>query len=178
MTLATPPTLHRTPSAGFDEPFEMLHACHERVLRMLGLLSRLAEHLHAQGADGPARQAAGDVMRYFDLAAPAHHEDEERHVLPRLRAAGAAQAALADELHAEHLQMTAAWQDLRGDLQRIADGALPDDSAAQRWQAFARLYRGHVEREEGAAFAPVRALLDAAQQAAMGAEMARRRGVR
>jgi hypothetical protein len=55
---------------------------------MLALLERLAVHLREQGADGPARQAAQDVMRYFDLAGPAHHEDEERHLFPRLLAQG------------------------------------------------------------------------------------------
>lgn len=38
-------------------------------------------------------------------AGPAHHEDEERHVLPRLRATGA--QALADRLAADHAEMTA-----------------------------------------------------------------------
>ena len=35
--------------------------------------------------------AAAVVARYFNLAAPAHHEDEERHVLPLLRASAEAQ---------------------------------------------------------------------------------------
>ncbi|MCW5610331.1 MAG: hemerythrin domain-containing protein [Rubrivivax sp.] len=181
MTVASALTLNSPPSAGFDEPFGMLVACHERVQRMLALLSRLADHLPAQGPDGPARQAAADVMRYFDRAAPAHHEDEERHVFPRLRAAGGAAAALADELHEEHTRMAAAWQALRADLLGVAAGALPADGTGgwrARWQAFDRLYRGHIEREEAAAYPAARALLPAAELAAMGAEMARRRGVR
>lgn len=177
MTVATPLTLNRAPSAGFDEPFEMLAACHERVLRMLGLLARLADHLQVQGADAPARQAAADVMRYFDLAAPAHHEDEERHVFPRLREAGAALAALADDLHADHGRMAAAWAAVRADLLLVADGCRPGAGAGARWQAFDALYRAHLEREDRAAFPPVRARTDAAARAAMGAEMARRRGL-
>ena len=31
---------HRSPSVGYEEPFEMLDACHERVQRMLSLLGR------------------------------------------------------------------------------------------------------------------------------------------
>ena len=86
--MTSPIQLHRTPSAGFDQPFEMLSACHERVQRSLALLQRLQDHLASHGADPQARDAARDVMRYFDIAAPAHHEDEERHVLPVLRAQG------------------------------------------------------------------------------------------
>lgn len=92
-------TLHRSPSAGFNEPFEMLDACHERVGRMLALLQRLREHLEGGRADEPARQAARDVMRYFDLAAPHHHQDEETHVFPALLASGdAALVRLAEAL--------------------------------------------------------------------------------
>jgi ribonucleoside-diphosphate reductase alpha chain len=98
--------LHAGPAAGFDQPFELLAACHGRVERMLGLLERLAAHLAAHGADEPARSAAADITRYFDIAGPAHHEDEERHVLPRLRASGdPALAALADRLHADHARI-------------------------------------------------------------------------
>ena len=51
------------PAVGFEQPFEMLVACHERVNRMLTLLSRLREHMSSHGADDNARQAARDVMR-------------------------------------------------------------------------------------------------------------------
>lgn len=60
----------------------MLEACHERVQRTLGLLGRLREHVRKQGVDNDARQAARDVLRYFDIAAPLHHQDEELHVFP------------------------------------------------------------------------------------------------
>ncbi|RZI95944.1 MAG: hemerythrin domain-containing protein, partial [Rubrivivax sp.] len=77
---------HRAPAAGFEAPFEMLGACHERVERMLALLARLQQHVLARGWDESVASAARDVMRYFDLAAPLHHEDEERHVFPPLLA--------------------------------------------------------------------------------------------
>ena len=46
------------PAVGFEQPFAMLEACHERVQRTLGLLQRLRDHVRAQGADEQARQAA------------------------------------------------------------------------------------------------------------------------
>ncbi|MDZ7589224.1 MAG: hemerythrin domain-containing protein [Rubrivivax sp.] len=171
-------TLHPGPGAGFDEPFEMLEACHQRVHRMLGLLQRLAGHLRESGADASAQQAARDVMRYFDLAAPAHHEDEERHVLPWLRQAG--QAALADRLHDEHTRMSATWAAVRADLQAVAEGgwqAADLDAAAARWQAMAALYAAHIEAEESTAYPAVRKSADRVALRAMGDEMARRRGL-
>lgn len=73
-----------TPAVGFEQPFAMLEACHERVERTLTLLSRLRSYLREQAVDDAARQAARDVLRYFDIAAPLHHEDEELHVFPLL----------------------------------------------------------------------------------------------
>ncbi|MEZ0309011.1 MAG: hemerythrin domain-containing protein, partial [Ramlibacter sp.] len=70
------------PAPTFEQPFDMLEACHERVHRSLDLLARLRAHVVTHGADDQARQAAIDVLRYFDVAAPAHHLDEELHVFP------------------------------------------------------------------------------------------------
>lgn len=163
--------LHNPPAVGFDQPFEMLEACHERVGRSLALLLRLADHLAQQGADAQARDAARDVLRYFDMAAPLHHEDEERHVLPRLRAAG--RDDLADRIAADHRDMHAAYQALRPGLVALRDdGALPD---AGGWAGFAALYRRHIELEEGSAYPLALDGADAAALAAMGAEMAGRR---
>jgi hemerythrin-like domain-containing protein len=169
------PLLHAGPAVGWDTPFEMLLACHERVERMLGLLERLAAHLAAHGVDANARQAAQDVLRYFDLAGPAHHEDEERHLFPRLAERGGAAAALAQRLHADHLAMSQQWAVVRGTLQAVVQGTPPDTSA---WPAFAALYRSHIAAEEGEAYPAAQALVDDAALRAMGAEMAARRGAR
>lgn len=167
-----------SPGAGFEAPFEMLAACHERVERSLGLLERLGEHLQRHGADAQAQGAARDVLRYFDLAAPHHHEDEERHVLPVLRAAG--QGALADRIAAEHRSMAAAWVLVREDLAAVVQGhasAVIGEAPRARWREFTTLYRAHAALEDASAFPVAAAALDAAAQRAMGDEMARRRGV-
>jgi hemerythrin-like domain-containing protein len=166
-----------TPGAGFDAPFEMLSACHERVQRTLALLQRLRAHLDGHGADAQARAAARDVIRYFDLAAPAHHEDEERHVFPALLAADAARhGALVARLQDEHRRMAARWPAVRAGLAAVADGRWTGAEAAD-WAAFAALYETHIPAEEQLAYPAAQGLLDAPAQAAMGDEMARRRGL-
>lgn len=170
-----------TPGAGFDQPFELLAACHERVQRSLALLRRLQAHLAVHGADTQARDAARDVMRYFDIAAPLHHEDEERHVFPALLAADAARhGGLVARLQDEHRRMATAWPAARAALQRVADGAwTPGEApaAACAWDAFAALYGPHIAAEEQLAYPAVQAGCDAPARAAMGAEMAARRGL-
>ncbi len=176
--MTSPIQLHRTPSAGFDQPFEMLAACHERVERMLQLLERLAEHLPGHGCDAQAVEAARDVMRYFDIAAPAHHEDEERHVLPVLRAQG--EDAFAAQLEQEHREMARRWQRVRRPLAAVVAGqwdAQGADEVLACWRSFATLYRAHAQAEDQSAFPLARADLDADAQRVMGREMAARRGV-
>ena len=104
----TLPGMHG-PAAGFDEPFELLAGCHDRVRRSLTLLKRLADRMASEGADAKAQAAARDVLRYFDLAAPAHHEDEERHVVPLLAAsADPTLVAAASRLLQDHEAIRAA----------------------------------------------------------------------
>lgn len=168
--------LHAPPAAGFDEPFALMGACHERVARTLGLLERIGAHVAAHGCDAQARDAAKDVLRYFTIAAPLHHEDEERHVLPRLRAQG--RTALADRLHADHHEMETRWSAIAPELMAIRDGGLDLDGLAAtraRWAEFATLYAAHLEAEDHDAYPAVGVDLAESELQAMGAEMAARR---
>jgi hemerythrin-like domain-containing protein len=164
--------LHAGPAVGFDQPFEMLTACHERVRRSLDLLQRLHAHVLQHGVDAQAREAAADVLRYFDRAGPAHHEDEERHVLPRLRAAGLAE--MADRLHADHVEMTQRWAWLREPLLAWVRGETADLNHGSLLDYIA-LYEEHMRIEDGQAFAAARTGLLEDSLATMGEEMAARR---
>lgn len=173
--MATP----RAPPAGFEQPFEVLDACHERIQRMLRRLQGLRIHLETMGCDAQAQQAARDVIRYFDLAAPAHHEDEERHVFPPLLAAGLCVDTVY-RLQREHLAMAELWPLVREVLQRVDAGDWPGFEPADEGtlERFARLYDWHIAAENELVYPAAAQRLDAAAQAAMGEEMARRRGTR
>jgi hemerythrin-like domain-containing protein len=174
-------SLVATRAAGFEEPFEMLAACHERVQRMLALLARLRAHVREHGADEQARQAARDVMRYFDQAAPQHHVDEELHVFPPLLERGdESVSAVVRGLQQDHRAMDARWSEARQVLSRLAEGELAGFDARDdaRLDAFAGLYDAHLRAEEEIAYPAAGSLLDAAALAAMGEEMMRRRGVK
>ena len=177
---ASLPGLH-SPGVGFEQPFEMLQACHERVQRMLSLLQRQQDYLHDKPCDDMARQAARDVLRYFDIAAPLHHEDEELHVFPPLLAGGdAALKDLVRQLQRDHVLMAERWAAARVGLQALADGAVraftpQHETALDR---FAQCYDDHLRHEDDRIYPAARALLDDPAQQSMGQEMARRRGVR
>jgi iron-sulfur cluster repair protein YtfE (RIC family) len=173
---------HAAPQAGFDAPFEMLGACHERVRRSLALMARLQQHLADVGCDDNARQAARDVLRYFDVAAPLHHQDEELHVFPPLmRGADAPLRAVVRQLMQDHRDMEAAWAQARQVLLAVADtgagngGLRPAQTAVL--DQFAALYAQHLSHEDGLVYPAAQALLSSAGLQAMAQDMMVRRGV-
>lgn len=167
------------PAVGFEAPYEMLTACHERVQRSLDLLGRLVSYIGDKGHDAQTRPAAADVLRYFDLAAPLHHQDEEQHVFPLLLAQDdASLRATVQRLQADHRQMEALWAEVREALLRWSEPDCEEKIGADTRAAIMRfrgIYTGHIEAEEGRVFPAARAAMSADVQAAMGAEMQARR---
>ena len=174
---------HSAPAAGFEAPFEMLATCHDRVRRMLALQAKLQQHLLDKGCDEPARQAARDVMRYFDIAAPLHHQDEELHVFPPLLAGpDAALRELVRRLQQDHRQMEVGWTAARRALQAVADSAESGwtaftDTQTATLKQFAALYRQHLEDEDCVAYPAAQAALSPVAVQAMSEDMMQRRGV-
>jgi hemerythrin-like domain-containing protein len=168
----------KQPGPSFDEPLEMLAACHERIEAQLATLERLGPHLEKKGCDAEAKSAAQAVLRYFDTAGKLHHQDEDEDLFPLLRGrAGVAGrpevAAAIDELEREHGTMDGQWTRLRERLLAIAGGEArldPEDVARFAW-----LYRRHMDREATAVLPFARETLDPAQRASLGERMAARR---
>ncbi|MCW5605690.1 MAG: hemerythrin domain-containing protein [Burkholderiales bacterium] len=167
--------------ADFDHPLEMLMACHERITMQCETLARLAGHLPVHGCDAQAQQAASNVMRYFDSAGRHHHEDEELDLLPRMLAAARGQnaervALLAARIRQDHAEMARLWEILREPLENIAHGgdAMLDTDAVDR---FCTAYRAHMALEEENLIPLAESLLAAVDLAALGKDMAARRGV-
>lgn len=168
-----------SPAVGFEQPFEMLEACHDRVRRSLALLGKLVAYVATKGHDAQSRSAAADVLRYFDLAAPLHHLDEETHVFPLLLEQGdttVREAVLA--LQEDHTAMRHLWLRLRRVLLDWRDAEAPAAlTTAMRADAtsFSALYADHLKAEETLVFPQARSRLDATDLAAMGRQMQARR---
>ena len=173
---------HRSPSVGFEAPFEMLSACHERVERMLALLIKLRQHLSAHGWDDQAAKAATDVMRYFDLAAPHHHLDEEMHVFPVILALyDATLDALVFRLKQDHLDMEKSWIVVKQLLASVVNADVNswvafNDADNGALDAFAAAYNEHINQEECDVYPAAKLASSNDQLDAMSHEMMRRRG--
>lgn len=166
---------------GFDQPIAVLKHCHDRIRKQLATLDKLVPHLAAHGADEPARQAAAAVIKYFDQAAPLHHEDEEHDLVPMLQASAegadaALLARLVPQILSEHQQMDGLWQGLHEELKLIAGGSAARLSEASV-RRFGDMYARHMEIEEGNIAPMAKRLFSAGQMAQLGQAMQQRRGI-
>lgn len=164
-----------TPAASFEDPLGMLRACHDRIERQLATLGRLQRHLPEHGADAQARSAARALLRYFDHAAPNHHADEESSVFPRLLARAPSARDLIARLERDHEHLGLNWRKLRPLLAGIASGqrAVLPPALVHEVQ---RCYESHMAIENESLMPMCAERLTAEELAAIGAEMAARRG--
>ncbi|MFT3856496.1 MAG: hemerythrin domain-containing protein [Aquabacterium sp.] len=173
-----PPLQPVAPS--IDDPIELLTACHEKVRRFANLALRLRQHLADLPAGSPpdaqARDAASAIVRYFTVAAPLHHEDEEVDLFPALKALGvpeqASLSACIDALHAEHAELAELWAQVLPWLTATAEGRV--HPAPAEVEDFARRYIAHAQREEDDVY-PGAAHLAPAQVRQISQAMVRRR---
>lgn len=170
-----------TPAPGFEQPIAVLKHCHDRIRKQLATLQRLLEHLPRCGADLEAQQAAHAVLRYFNEAAPLHHQDEEEDLLPILESVAIGDDAIAlqatiSTILQEHKQMEAAWKILDRHLSLIASGqasALP----AEDVRRFVVLYDTHMALEETMIAPMAKRIFTAEQMCRLGDAMRARRGL-
>jgi pyridoxamine 5'-phosphate oxidase len=173
-----------SPTAGYDQPIEMWLGCHHRIARMSSLLQRLVDHLKHHPVDRPAGITAATIRRYFEEAAPRHHDDEEIDLFPRilekLRAAQSPAAAAIESaigtLLADHREMHALWLQMRERLLKVEAGEDPQFDDIQV-QLFVSRYRAHIEVEDGQLAPAFKRWFKARDLRAIGQAMAARRGV-
>jgi hemerythrin-like domain-containing protein len=173
------PSLFDT-TAAFDDPLEMLLACHRRIEKQLQTLERLRVHLHTHGVDADASTAAQALLRYFTRAAVDHHADEESDLFPLLerRITDGRDRdrflALRESLEREHREVEAHWARLRKPLEGIADG-LTRSLGETDVRAFADAYAKHIRVEENAFHEFFERWINAEDRAALGSSMSARR---
>ena len=166
---------------GFDQPLAVLKHCHDRIRKQLNTLDKLLQHLPEHGCDEQAIQAAKAVLRYFNEAAPLHHEDEEVDLLPTLQATAIGEdATLVQEylplILEQHHQMDAQWAVLEQQLLAIAKAESTHLSETDITQ-FKEIYAGHMQIEETKIAPMAMRIFSADQMSKLGAAMQQRRGI-
>jgi len=168
----------RRPDAASTDGFAVLDACHRQTLAMLDQLATLLSRLDSVGADATAMNSAAAIVKFFASTARQHHEDEERHVFPKLATTGdphVVQAVL--RLQQDHDWLEEDWMELSPQLDAIACGQtwFDIDVLKEGAAVFSALSADHIALEEALIYPEARARLGTVERREMGREMAARR---
>ena len=165
-------------SASVRNGFDVLDVCHRQTVFALGKLAALVSRLAAHGPDEQARELAAEILQHFSVTAREHHEDEERHVFPKLLTSDdpdIVQAVL--RLQQDHGWLAEDWMALSPHLDAVACGHSGYDLDVLREGAavFTALSHDHIALEESIAYPQARVRLHTGDRRAMALEMAARR---
>ncbi|GGX24486.1 hemerythrin domain-containing protein [Undibacterium macrobrachii] len=166
---------------GFDQPLAVLKHCHDRIRKQLATLEKLLPHLAKNGADAEAQKAVLAVLKYFQNAAPLHHDDEEIDLLPELtQTAQGGDAELLSvilpKILQQHQQMADQWRRLETQLSNIADGSSSSLDANDVVE-FQAIYQEHMQIEETQIAPMAMRLFNPGQMHKLGQAMQARRGI-
>jgi hemerythrin-like domain-containing protein len=165
----------RVPSV---DGFDVLDACHQQTLLTLDKLTALVARLGSSGTDDEARATAAEIVHFFSTTARQHHEDEERHVFPKMVTNAdpeIVQAVL--RLSQDHNWLEEDWMEISPQVDAVACGLTWYDLDVLREgvEIFAALSRDHIALEESLIYPQARARLRVGERREMGREMAARR---
>lgn len=133
--------------ATWNEPIEMLYACHSKVKRFCRQLSILPDYLEKHGYTQAVLNDVEQILSYFNRAAPLHHDDEELDFFPQLvKVAPQAQSAI-DELEQQHKNLHKNWNALSAQLEELISEQRQniDEHLIER---FVQGYERHITLEE------------------------------
>jgi hemerythrin-like domain-containing protein len=158
--------------------FDVLDVCHRQMIFTLGKLAALVSALQSRGPDAEVRALAAEIVRFFSTTSHDHHEDEERHVFPKLLATGEPELVQAvQRLQQDHGWLEEDWLELSPHLAAVAAGQSWYDLDLLREGAdvFIALLHEHIALEESLVYPSARAQLRVSERGEMGREMSARR---
>lgn len=170
------------PDSDFGDPIGLLSDCHRRIERFLGGLHRVARDRQGGELDERYRKALETALHYFEEAAPRHTADEEESLFPRVRARlGDAERERIAALEHDHREADAAHAEVDRLGRRWLEAGRLESAEARRMleriETLSALYTRHISAEDQEIFPLAREVLPDDEVAAVGREMAQRRGL-
>lgn len=168
-------TLEPQKLVSWNEPIEMLYACHNKVKQFCRQLQLLPDYLAQNGINQAVKNDVQQILHYFNQSAPLHHDDEEVDFFPALvKHLPETQHAI-DELESQHEALHQNWAELSAQLEALLAGSITeiDRTLITRFVAG---YELHIAIEEPL-FELGRGCLAESELEAMGIVMANRRKI-
>jgi pyridoxamine 5'-phosphate oxidase len=135
-----------------NDPLAMFALCHQHIRKQCGNLEALARDITRFHVDNTARNRAAMIVRFFDVDAREHHEDEDTVFFPRLLALDIDVSAktelglLLDILSKDHNTLRDVWRSLRQSLLGIVDGKSMSTNIDVT--TFIALHQHHMHNED------------------------------
>ena len=107
--------------ATWAEPVDMLYACHSKVKRFCKQLQILPAYLAEHGVNQAVKNDVQQILTYFNVSAPLHHEDEERDFFPALVAVYPQAQEQIDALESQHIHLHQSWDALAIQLRELLE---------------------------------------------------------
>jgi len=170
-------------NATFERPLELLSSCHEKILHFSSTLLKLSTALKQEGWNDNFVATAEQIQRYFNVAAPEHHHDEELHLFPAIisldpefKKPETLELVTAINLMIkEHVESDALWESLNSMLEERTENFDELEKLAIQFEAD---MREHAEIENETIFPFAEEHISEKEFEKMGAEIAKRRGVK
>ena len=159
--------------ASWEEPIEMLYACHGKVKSFCRQLQILPDYLEKNGVNQAVENDVKQILTYFNLSAPLHHDDEEKDFFPALAKRVPQAQHDIDELETQHVTLHKNWDLLSAQLEQLLKGER-DNIDRDLIASFVAGYDTHIALEEPL-FELGRNNLPANELKAMGKIMSERR---
>ena len=157
------------------EPIEMLYACHSKVKRFCKQLQILPAYLAEHGVNQAVKNDVQQILTYFNVSAPLHHEDEEKYFFTALVSVHPKDQENIDSLENQHISLHQYWDELAVQLVEL----LEDKRTAIDEELIKRFVSGydlHIPLEEPL-FELGKEYLSQEQLTEIGQVMAKRRQI-
>jgi hemerythrin-like domain-containing protein len=169
--------------AAYSHPLTLLKSCHEKILHFSSALVKLSKVLQQEGWNQKNKDSADQIRRYFNIAAPEHHKDEELHLFPAIIALDPslqdpeikAQLNLINQMVQEHVETDTLWEKLDSMLESRSNTF---DELTEMGIKFAVELARHAEIENIEIFAFAEQHIDEATLEQMGKAIAKRRRIK
>ncbi|AUI65564.1 MULTISPECIES: hemerythrin domain-containing protein [Glaesserella] len=131
----------------WDEPIEMLYACHGKVKDFCRQLQLLPDYLAKNGVNQAVKNDVQQILNYFNQSAPLHHDDEEKDFFPALIKQRPEAQTEVDLLEAQHIELHRNWDELSAQLVALLNGER-NEIDADLIKRFVAGYDQHIAIEE------------------------------